>query len=126
MRLGDRAKLTLCEKSHRRVDAMLVERLNELQQKLTDGQLLDNAECFALISELWRLKASIASKMIERDVARDESTKTQTALDEATAALDSVRRELDELKANRGLYACPLENRWSKCAVRMRKQADAA
>jgi len=102
---------------------MLVERLTELQQKLTDGQLLDNAECFALISELWRLKASIASKLIERDVARDESIKTQAALDDATAALDALRREFDELKAIRGLAACPLENRWSNCAIRTRKQA---
>jgi hypothetical protein len=102
---------------------MLVERLTELQQKLTDGQLLDNAECFALISELWRLKASVASKLIERDVARDESAKTQAALDEATTALDSLRRELDELKGNGGLLVCSLENRWSNCAIRMRKQA---
>jgi hypothetical protein len=102
---------------------MLVERLTELQQKLTDGQLLDDAECFALISELWRLKASIASKLIERDVARDEAARTQAALDEANIALESLRRELDELKGNGGLLVCPLENRWSNCAIRMRKQA---
>ena len=101
---------------------MLVERLNELQQKLTDGEPLDNAECFALISELWRLKASIASKLIERDVARDESAKTQAALDGATTELESLRYELDELKGNGALVICPLENRWSNCAVRMRKQ----
>jgi hypothetical protein len=105
------------------VGAMLVERLTELQQKLTDGQLLDDAECFALISELWRLKASIASKLIERDVARDEAARTQAALDEANIALESLRRELDELKGNGGLLVCPLENRWSNCAIRIRKQA---
>jgi hypothetical protein len=126
MRLGDSAQAALSDDNPRQVGAMLVERLTELQQKLTDGQSLDNAECFALISELWRLKASIASKLIERDVARDETARTQAALDEATSALASLRREFDEIKANHGLAVCPLENRWSNCAVRMRKQAGAA
>src|SRR5712692_388768 len=89
------ASLLNTTRTTRQVGAMLVERLTELQQKLTDGQLLDNAECFALISELWRLKASIASKLIERDVARDESACAQAALDEATTELESLRRELD-------------------------------
>ena len=102
---------------------MLVEQLNELQQKLTDGQPLDSAEGFALISELWRLKAAIASKLIERDAALHDSAKTQAALDEATATIAALRGELDERTAIEGLTACPLEKRWSNCAIRMRKRS---
>jgi hypothetical protein len=101
---------------------MLVEQLNELQQKLATGQSLSDAECLALITELWRLKASLASKMLERDVAREEAVHVQTALDEANAALESVRQELEELKGVGDLKACPLENRWSNCAIRKRKR----
>jgi hypothetical protein len=102
---------------------MLVEQLNELQQKLAAGQSLDSHECTALITELWRLKASVASKLIERDVAREDLAKVQAAQDEIAAALDAAQRELAELKAIRELTSCPLEGRWSNCAVRMRKQA---
>ena len=95
---------------------MLVERLNELQRKLADGHLLDSGECSALIAELWRLKASMASKLIERDIALDDIAKLQ-------AALDAAHGELADLHAMGDLAECPLANRWSNCAVRMRKQS---
>ncbi|HVN91069.1 MAG TPA: hypothetical protein VMT61_14750 [Candidatus Binataceae bacterium] len=102
---------------------MLIEQLNELEQRLAAGEHLDNSECAALLAELWRLKTSVASKVIERDVALDESSRLQAALNEANATIVELRSELELLKAIRDLGTCPLENRWTNCAVRMRKAA---
>ena len=104
---------------------MLVGQLNELQEKLAAGLHLEDAECTFLLTELWRLKASLASKVIERDVASDERVRVQAALDEANATIASLRRELELLQAVHDLETCPLERRWSNCAARTRKQSSA-
>ena len=101
---------------------MLVDDLNELQEKLAAGEHLEDAECSALLTELWRLKASVASKLIERDVAREETARVQAALDEANATIAALRHELEVFQDIRDLVSCPLEKRWTNCAVRTRKE----
>jgi len=100
-----------------------VEKLSELQQKLEEGQPLDPGQCATLVAEVWRLKTVIAGKTMEVRTARDEARELQTSLDSARAENETLRREVEELKDIHGLPACELENRWSNCAVRMRKRA---
>ena len=102
---------------------MTVEKLNDLQQKLDEGQPLDAGQCATLMAEVWRLKTVIAGKTMETRTARDEARELQLSLDTARTENESLRREVEELKDIHGLPACELENRWSNCAVRMRKRA---
>ena len=100
-----------------------VEKLSELQQKMEDGHPLDPGQCAMLIAEVWRLKTVIAGKTMEARAAHDEARDFQQSLDTARTDNVALRREVEELKDIHGLPACELENRWSKCAVRIRKRA---
>jgi hypothetical protein len=100
-----------------------VEKLSELQQKLEDGQPLDPGQCATLIAEVWRLKTVIAGKTMEARTAHDEARDFQRSLESAQAENEIIRREIEELKDIHGLPVCELENRWSNCAVRVRKRA---
>lgn len=100
-----------------------VEKLSELQQKMEDGQALDPGQCATLIAEVWRLKTVIAGKTMEARTAHDEARDFQQALETARTENEALRREVEELKDIHGLPACELENRWSNCAVRIRKRA---
>ncbi len=102
---------------------MTVEKLSELQQQLENGQPLEPGQCATLVAEVWRLKTVIAGKTMEVRTARDEARDLQASLESARAENESLRREVEELKDIHGLPVCELENRWSNCAVRMRKRA---
>lgn len=100
-----------------------VDKLNEFQQILDEGRPLDQAQCATLLAEVWRLKTVIAGKTMEARTARDEARELEFSLDTARTENASLRRELEETKEIHGLAACDLENRWSNCAVRMKKRA---
>ena len=104
---------------------MTVEELNELQQQLDQGKLLDATQCAALLAEVWRLKTMNTGKAIEVRTARDESHQAGTALSEMRAENEALRLQLEQLKAINGLAACELEARWSNCAVAMLKKKGA-
>jgi predicted RNase H-like nuclease (RuvC/YqgF family) len=100
-----------------------VDKLNELQQMLDEGRPLDQAQCAMLIAEIWRLKTVIAGKTMEARAAHDEARELELSLDRARMENENLRRELEDTKEIHGLPACDLENRWSNCAVRMKKRA---
>jgi len=100
---------------------MTVDELNELQQLLDQGHLLDAQQCAALLAEVWRLKTVNSSKAIEARLAREEADQVAAALNVTRAENDALRRELEQLIAIKGLPVCELETRWSNCAVRKRK-----
>jgi hypothetical protein len=105
---------------------MTVEELDEFQQLLDQGTRLDAVQCATLLAEVWRLKTVNSSKAIEAQLARDESRRVATALNEARVEIDALRAELKQLKAINGLPECALEARWSNCAVRQKKSANDA
>lgn len=98
-----------------------VDVLNELQKSLDLGRLPAAEECGALVAEIWRLKTQVTGKSIEARTARDEVSRLETQLQAARAENEALRREIEEMKAVHGLPVCELEQRWSNCAVRMRK-----
>lgn len=104
---------------------MTVEKLDELQQKLEDGQPLDPGQCAKLIAEVWRLKTVIAGRTIEARTARDEVRELEVSLETARVENETLRCAVQELTDIHGLPACDLEKRWSNCAVRLRKRAAA-
>jgi hypothetical protein len=93
---------------------MKIERLEELQRNVNELRSLNLEECAALIGEVWRLKSALAAKDVELKTDRDR-------LIEANRLLQA---ENDLLKSVHGLPRCELENRWSNCAVRMRKRRE--
>ena len=102
---------------------MRADKLTELQEKLESNQPLDADQCAALVAEVWRLKTVIAGKTIELRALQDEARALQLALDDARTDQAAIQREIDELKEIHGLPACELEQRWTNCAVRLRKRA---
>jgi hypothetical protein len=100
---------------------MTVEDLNELQQLLDQGHLLDAQQCAALLAEVWRFKTVNSSKVIEARLAREEADQIAATLNITRAENEALRRELEQLTAINGLPVCELETRWSNCAVRKRK-----
>ncbi|HVN91068.1 MAG TPA: hypothetical protein VMT61_14745 [Candidatus Binataceae bacterium] len=97
------------------------EGLNELQQQIRSGDLPDASQIDALVTEIWRLKTLLRGKAIELDAARSESSDLERLLEALIAENDSLRAEIEQLKAVHGLPVCQLEGRWSNCAVRLRK-----
>ena len=56
--------------------------------------------------------------------AREIYDQLKAELDHMTEANRLLQAENDQLKTMHGLPNCYLENRWSNCAVRMRKQRE--
>jgi len=97
------------------------EELNDLQQQIKSGDLPDVSQIDALVTEVWRLKTLVRGKAIELDAARSEAGELQRLLETLVAENESLRTEIEQLKAVHGLPVCQLEGRWSNCAVRLRK-----
>jgi hypothetical protein len=97
--------------------------LNEFQQKLERGEMLTAKQCAGLVAEIWRLKTVIAGKTMEAQSARSEAHEAQLQLETAGNDNAELRRDVTELREIHGLPSCALENRWSNCAVRMRKRS---
>lgn len=103
---------------------MKVERLEELQQDINGQRSLSIQDCAALIAEVWRLRAARAAKDLEVSYLRDSHDQLKADLDRMTETARLLRADNDQLKAVHGLPNCYLENRWSNCAVRMRKRGE--
>ncbi len=103
---------------------MKIERLEELERKVNELRSLDREECAALIGEVWRLKGAHAAKDIEVSYWRDSHDQLQIDRDRLIEANRLLQAENDLLKSVHGLPRCELENRWSNCAVRMRKRRE--
>jgi hypothetical protein len=101
---------------------MTVEELNELQQKIDGGIALDLQQSSAAVGEIWRLRTAMTSKGIEVDYWRDSCDQLKLELEKLRNANELLQSEVDLLQSVRGLTQCPLENRWSNCAVRMKKR----
>jgi hypothetical protein len=101
---------------------MKVERLEELQQDVNGQRPLNIQDCAALIGEVWRLRAALTAKDLEVSYLRNSGDQLKAELDRATETTRLLRADNDQLKAVHGLPNCYLENRWSNCAVRMRKR----
>ena len=104
---------------------MKIERLEELQQNVNELRSLSLEECAALIGEVWRLRTAQTAKELEISYWHDAHDELKEDLDRATAANRLLQTENEQLKAVHGLPVCDLENRWSNCAVRMRKRREA-
>lgn len=103
---------------------MKVEKLEELQRDIDAQRALPLEDCAALVGEIWRLKTAITAKDIEINYWRDGHGQLKTELTNMAEANQLLHTEIDELKAIHGLPVCELENRWSNCAVRMRKRRE--
>jgi hypothetical protein len=101
---------------------MKVERLEELQQDVNRQRSLSNQDCAALIGEVWRLRAALTAKDLEISYLRDNQDELKAELDRMAETTRLLRADNDQLKSVHGLPKCDLENRWSNCAVRMRKR----
>ncbi|MGH8013395.1 MAG: hypothetical protein ACREQ4_12940, partial [Candidatus Binataceae bacterium] len=102
--------------------AMTLEELNQLQQQIGDGRTLALEQCGAAVGEIWRLRTALTSKAMEADYWRDSCDQLKLEIDKLRGANDLLQSEIDLLHAVRGLTKCALENRWSNCAVRMKKR----
>lgn len=105
---------------------MKAEKLEEIQRKLDEHQQPAVADYSALIAEVWWLRTALTGKELEVAYWQDRHNQASSALANATDTLKLVNSEIEELKAVHGLPSCYLENRWSNCAVRLRKQQDRA
>lgn len=103
---------------------MKVERLEELQQDVNTQRALSIQDCAALIGEVWRLRAALTAKDLEVSYLRHSLDQLKAELDRLTETGRLLQAENDQLKAVHGLPSCYLENRWSNCAVRMRKRGE--
>jgi len=103
---------------------MKVEKLEELQQNIDAQRALPLEDCAALVGEIWRLKTAMTAKDLEINYWRDGHGLLKTELADMAAANRLLHDEVEELKAIHGLPVCELENRWSNCAVRMRKRSE--
>ena len=103
---------------------MKIERLEELQQNLNALRSLNPEEGAALIGEIWRLRTAQTAKELEVSYLKDGHDRMQAELDRMSEANRLLQAENDQLKSIHGLPKCDLENRWSNCAVRMRKRRE--
>jgi hypothetical protein len=103
---------------------MKIERLEELQQDINRQRSLSIQDCAALLGEVWRLRAALTAKDLEISYLRDGQDQLQAELDRSAETTRLLRADNDQLKAVHGLPNCYLENRWSNCAVRMRKRGE--
>jgi hypothetical protein len=101
---------------------MKIERLEELQQDVNGQRSLSLQDCAALIGEVWRLRTALTAKDLEVSYLRDSQDQLKADLDRMTETTRLLRADNDQLKAVHGLPNCYLEDRWSNCAVRMRKR----
>jgi hypothetical protein len=104
---------------------MKIERLEELQQSVNDLRSLNLEECAALIGEIWRLRTVQTARDLEVNYLKDGHDELTIERDGLIEANRLLRAENDLLKSVHGLPDCELENRWSNCAVRMRKRREA-
>jgi hypothetical protein len=101
---------------------MKIERLEELQQNINALRSLDPEACAALIGEIWRLRTAQTAKEFEVSYLNDGRDRLKAELDRMSEANRLLQAENDQLKSIHGLPKCDLENRWSNCAVRMRRR----
>jgi hypothetical protein len=100
---------------------MKVERLEELQENVNAQRSLNPKDGAALIGEIWRLRTAQSAKELEVSYLKDDHDLLKVELDHMSEANRLLQAENDQLKSIYGLPNCDLENRWSNCAVRMRK-----
>jgi hypothetical protein len=103
---------------------MKIERLEELQKNVNERRSLNPEDCAALIGEVWRLRTAQTARELEVSYWKDGHGEVKEELDRMTAANRLLQAENEQLKAVHGLPVCDLENRWSNCAVRMRKRRE--
>jgi hypothetical protein len=102
---------------------MNIERLEKFQQDVNSQQLLGLDDCAALIGEIWRLRTANTAKELEVNYWQHLHSDVSGELSRMKEANQLLRADIDALKAVHGLPKCDLENRWSNCAVRVRKQS---
>jgi hypothetical protein len=102
---------------------MKIERLEELQQSINALRPINPEEGAALIGEIWRLRIAQTGKELEVCL-KDGHDRLTAELDRISEANRLLQAENDQLKSTHGLPTCDLENRWSNCAVRMRKRRE--
>jgi hypothetical protein len=103
---------------------MKIEKLEELQQNVNAERPLSLEECVALIAEVWRLRTAQTAKDLELSYWKDSHDQLKEEMDRMTEANQLLQAENNQLKSIHGLPNCDLENRWSNCAVRMRKHRE--
>jgi hypothetical protein len=101
---------------------MKIEKLEELQQNINALRSLSPEEGAALIGEIWRLRTARTGVGLEVSCLQDRNNRLKAELERISEAKRLLQVENDRLKSTRGLPKCDLENRWSNCAVRMRKR----
>ena len=103
---------------------MKIERLEELQQSINALRSINPEEGAALIGEIWRLRTAQTAKQLEVSYLKDGHDRLKAELDRMCEANRLLQAENDQLKSTYALPRCDLENRWSNCAVRMRKRRE--
>jgi hypothetical protein len=103
---------------------MKIKRLEELQQSINALRSIDPEEGAALIGEIWRLRTAQTGKELEVSYLKDRHDRLKAELDHISEANRLLQAENDQLKSTYALPRCDLENRWSNCAVRMRKRRE--
>src|ERR1700680_4191718 len=103
---------------------MKIERLEELQQNINALRSLNPGEGAALIGEIWRLRTAQAGKELEVSYFKDGHDRLKAELERVSEANRLLQAENDQLNSIHGLPKCDLENRWSNCAVRIRKRRE--
>src|SRR5579859_6467167 len=103
---------------------MKIEKLEELHQNINALRSLNLEDCAALIGEVWRLRTAQTAKGLEASYWKDSHDQLKAELDRVTESNQLLQAENDQLKSVHGLPHCDLENRWSNCAVRMRKRRE--
>jgi hypothetical protein len=101
---------------------MKIEKLEELQQSINALRSINPEEGAALIGEIWRLRTAQTGKELEVSYLKDCYDRLKAELDRMAESNRLLQSENDQLRSTHGLPKCDLENRWSNCAVRMRKR----
>ena len=103
---------------------MKIERLEELQQSINALRSINPEEGAALIGEIWRLRTAQTAKQLEVSYLKNDHDRLKAELDRISEAKRLLQAENDQLRSVHGLPKCDLENRWSNCAVRIRKRRE--
>jgi hypothetical protein len=101
---------------------MKIERLEQLQQNINALRSLNPEEGAALIGEIWLLRTAHTGVELEVSWLKDGHDRLKAELDRMSEANRLLQAENDRLKSTYGMPKCDLENRWSNCALRMRKR----